>query len=261
MPVLKTDEWLLEHYQDPIEVCKNIIPFFPGVSATEIYEYFQIHGMYQKALTTGLTCIETMKQNKIWIIVEQVHATLRKKWNGPDVPIIILPSNTRNPKLMKETNGKAGIAFSDKLILFVPETIDEQGLKSLFIHEYNHVCRLWHSSKDEKSFTLLDSIVLEGIAENAVRERLGEAHTSSWTLFYSDEKIEKLWRKFIFPNRKLNRSHPLHNQFLYGWRGIPKMAGYCVGYYLVRKYLNTNNLKSDDILGESSEVITTLFSS
>lgn len=258
MPVMKTNEWLIDHYHDPVELCKKMKPLFPGVSALEIHDYFRLHGMYQELDKSGTALVDTMEVNDVWTIVEKEHQALRKKWKGPDVPIVILPSNTADKKLMSATNGKAGLAFSDKLFLFVPETISEHELKALFIHEYNHVCRLWHTKKAENSFTLLDSIILEGLAEHAVRERLGGAFTASWTKLHSKEKIEKIWKKTILPKIKLRKSHPLHNQLLYGWRGFPKMAGYCVGYYLVEDYLNTNQLCTVDLLRVDAESIADL---
>ncbi|WP_158541082.1 DUF2268 domain-containing protein [Sporosarcina sp. BI001-red] len=255
MPVIKTNEWLLEHYQDPLKLCKKMKPFFPRVSVNEIYDYFRLHGMYQEAVKSGATLVQTMKQNNIWGIVEREHQALQKKWKGPDVPIIILPSNTADPKLLSDTNGKAGLAFADKLFLFVPETILAHELKALFIHEYNHLCRMWLTKKEENSFTLLDSIILEGLAEHAVRERLGEAFTATWTNYYSHEKLARIWEKSILPKRMLKKSHHLHNQYLYGWNGHPKMAGYCVGYYLVETYMNTHKVCILDILGENAEVI------
>lgn len=258
MTVMKTNEWLYEDYHDPIQLCKKIKPLFPSISAKEIYDYFRFHGMYHEPDIKGTTLVETMMKYDTWKIVETEFLALQKKWKGPDVPIIILPSNTKDKKLMKQTNGKAGLAFSDKLFLFVPERISEHELKALFIHEYNHVCRLWHTRKDENSYTLLDSIILEGLAEHAVRERLGDAFTAPWTNFHSNEKLIKFWQEIISPQKELLKSHPLHDRFLFGWNGIPRMAGYCVGYYLVGTYLKTNHLSIDEILNRNSEIISTL---
>ena len=255
MPVIKTNEWLRDFYQDPLKLCKKLQLFLPGISEGEIFDYFRLHGMYYKAVKSPSSLVETMISNDIWTIVEKEQQALQKKWAGPDVPIIILPSNTNDKKLMRETKGKAGLAFSDKLILFVPETIATHELKALFIHEYNHVCRIWHTKKEEKAFTLLDSIILEGLAEHAVLERLGEAFTSSWTKLYSKQKLETIWKEIILPESKLKKSHARHNQFLYGWKGLPKMAGYCAGYYLVQKYATAHKTAMIDLLGESAEVI------
>lgn len=261
MPVIDTNDWLMDFYQLPIELCKKMKPLFPGISSKDILDHFRMHGMYQKSSLSGHEIVRTMKRNHIWSIADQEYKALKKKWKGPDVPIVILPSNTESQKLMNETKGKAGLAFSDKLILFVPPAISEHELKALLIHEYNHVCRLWHLQKDEQMFTLLDSIILEGLAEHAVRERLGKAFLSSWTNFHSDEKIQLIWKNDIYPGRKLIRSHPIHNQLLYGWNGYPQMAGYCVGYYLVEHYLQENKVGTVDILGKKAEVIASLSSS
>src|SRR5699024_2978860 len=107
-----------------------------------------------------------------------------KKWNGPNIPIFILPSDQHNRKLQRELSGKSGLTFQDKLFLFISEDTSESELKSLFTHEYNHVCRLSQYPKEE-DYTLLDTIILEGLAENAVRERFGDQATANWTRHYS----------------------------------------------------------------------------
>ena len=61
----------------------------------------------------------------------------------------------------------------------------------MFTHEYNHVCRLSKFQKSEEDYVLLDSIILEGLAENAVRERLGEEFLATWTSYYSNEELKK----------------------------------------------------------------------
>lgn len=102
---------------------------------------------------------------------------------------------------------------------------------------------------------MLDTIILEGLAENAVRERLGEELLATWTSYYSNEKLGQMWNNLVFPNRSVKKSNSKHQNILYGLRFYPKMLGYSVGYYLVKNYMEANNKTSKDLLNIKTETI------
>ncbi|MDI5790224.1 DUF2268 domain-containing putative Zn-dependent protease [Bacillus licheniformis] len=66
-----------------------------------------------------------------------------------------------------EFGSKSGLAFSDKLFCFIGRS-SRSSISAIMTHEYNHVCRLENMPKEEKKMTLLDTIILEGLAEYAV---------------------------------------------------------------------------------------------
>ncbi|WP_428911589.1 DUF2268 domain-containing protein [Niallia sp. Krafla_26] len=247
MSVIETDKWLLESYNRPIEICEKLRLFFDGVYASEIYDYLLLHGMYDP-LTNGKDQITKLQRKQVWEIVQHEVQILQKLWKGPDIPIFIFPSDTRNEIMKKEFNGKAGLSFKDKIFLFISEENHEAEIRSLLTHEYNHVCRLTYYSKVEDDYTLLDTIILEGLAENAVRERIGEKFMSSWTSYYTDKELQIMWEKFMAPNRTILKTDPKHHEILYGSALYPKMAGYSVGYFLVKKYMAIHHLTSKDVL-------------
>ena len=39
MSVIRTDKWLLEAYERPIEICERLKVLFDGANASEIYDY------------------------------------------------------------------------------------------------------------------------------------------------------------------------------------------------------------------------------
>src|SRR5699024_12493116 len=102
----------------------------------------------------------------VWEIIEREKNILQKKWQGPNVEIFIFHVDTNNPKIDKVTGGKSDLAFKDKLFLFISSKHTKNEIKSLFTHEYNHICRLENYSKKEANYVLLDTIILEGLAEN-----------------------------------------------------------------------------------------------
>ena len=254
MGVIRTDRWLRDSYHQPIEICEKLKIHFEGALAFEIYDYLTLHGMYQP-LSNGNGVVKKLQKNKVWEIVQEEQLRLQKIWDGPNIPIFIFPSDKNNRELIKDFNGKSGLAFKDKLFLFISEDNVEKEIRALFTHEYNHVCRLSKFDKNEEDYVLLDTIILEGLAENAVREELGEEFSALWTSYYSSEELEKMWHNLVFPNRNILKSELKHQSILYGLRLFPKMLGYCVGYYLVKNYMEATNKTNKDLLDIKSENI------
>ncbi|MFP7253888.1 DUF2268 domain-containing protein [Terribacillus goriensis] len=250
MSVIRTDGWLLENYEDPLALCEKLTALFADASAAEIYDYFIRHGMYRPIKKK-----RKQLDQKVWEVVQQDEAFLQKEWEGPDIPIYIFPSDDRNKWLQKQLGGKSGLAFKDKLFLFLSPENTEEEIKAIFTHEYNHVCRLNRFDKSEEMYTLLDTIVLEGIAENAVTERLGEELTARWASFYPDKKIEKMWSDYIVPKQELLPQDHEYQAILFGHRKYPKMLGYCVGYHVVKNYMERYSLSSEDLLSVEASVI------
>ncbi|HLS10490.1 DUF2268 domain-containing protein [Lentibacillus sp.] len=256
MSVIRTDKWLLDHYDEPLELCTKLkSQFDEDVSAAEIHRHLAMHGMFHEPLRDGHECIKTLQKRRIWQIVQREAKELQKEWTGPDIPIFIFPADPNNRKLRQEQNGKSGLTFSDKLFLFVSKTNTEKEIRALFTHEYNHVCRLSKYSKKEAEYTLLDTIILEGLAENAVRERLGDQYTAKWTSYYPDALLERICANLIMPNRDVPKSGRKHTQLLYGFGFYPKMAGYCAGYHLVKNYMKEKDVTTQDLLPVKSENI------
>ncbi|KPH79158.1 DUF2268 domain-containing protein [Oceanobacillus caeni] len=255
MSVIKTDKWLLDLYDKPIELCEKLLKHFDGAYADEIYNHLTSHGMYKYPIKNGEDLIRKLQDNKIWEIVHLEKQQLQTLWQGPDIPVFIFPSDPNDRKMKQNQNGKSGLAFKDKLFLFISKDNTEKEIRALFTHEYNHVCRLSRYSKKEEDYVLLDTIILEGLAENAVFERFGDKLLANWTTYYSEDQLEKLWKELILPNKNTLKVKRKHQEILYGLRRYPKMIGYCVGYYLVKKYKKTNELTSKELLGIKSNVI------
>jgi uncharacterized protein YjaZ len=253
--IIGTDKWLMSLYDQPLKVAHKLKPFFEeGTTSEDIYQHLLMNGMY-RPVRSGIAAVEKMKEKGLWDMVKKEQLRLKKSWKGPDVPIFIFPSDLTNRQMVKELNGKSGVAFKDKLFLFFSEHNDENEIKALLTHEYNHVCRLSKYKKSEFDYSLLDSIILEGLAENAVREKLGEQYLAFYQSYYSEKQLEQMWEVLIRPNQDIKKDEIRHQQLLYGMGPYPKMAGYCVGYYLVKRILEKRKKKTIELLGLSSEKI------
>lgn len=85
-------------------------------------------------------------------------------------------------------------------------------IRALLVHEYNHVCRLAKNDKQEENYILLDSIILEGLAENAVRELVGEEYLAKWTSYYTEGQLNQMWKK-SFIKQKYPKKPSKHQNF------------------------------------------------
>ncbi|QOR67565.1 Zn-dependent protease [Cytobacillus suaedae] len=252
MTVVRTDKWLLDLYDKPLEMCERIKFAQPDVTIEEIYDYLIMNGMY-RPIRGGEEGVKKLIENKVWKIVYLEEKKLKQEWDGPTIPIYIFPSDSRNAQITKEYNGKSGLAFKDKLFLFLSKQNTGKEIKALFTHEYNHICRLKKYKKNESDYTLGDTIILEGLAECAVKERFGDQYLAPYIRYYTESQLEEMWNTIIKPNVSIIKSTREHDKLLYGQKLLPKMVGYCVGYHLVHKKLMEQNAGINELLSYSTE--------
>lgn len=247
MPVVHTDNWIEESGGDPSKVCSKLSTYFPTSTSAEIHRHLTMFGMYRFA-KQGSELTQQLQWNNAWDISSNELRRLQTKWKGPSVPVFIFPSDTDNKVLVRKFNGKSGLAYADKIFLFISPRNNETEIRAILTHEYNHTCRLNKFPKREEDCTLLDTIIMEGLAEAAVAERFGKEFTSSWTSLYSNRQLARFWNEFVYPNRMQRKGGEIHEKLLYGLDRYPEMAGYAVGYYVVKNFLKDKDLRSDDLL-------------
>lgn len=252
MTVVKTNEWL-EQSADHLKICERLKPYFHENNPEDISKYLHAFGMF-RGEQTGQSLYSNLKKNKVWEFVKSDEAFLKKEWGGPDVPIFILPADAGNRKMRNEFGGKSGLAFHDKLFLFLSDNSKKE-IQVILTHEYHHVCRLAKDPKKEKDYTLIDAVILEGLAENAVRERMGEEFAGSWTKRYSNEQISQFYQSIIEPNQDLKRDSRKFSQLMFGTGFYPKMLGYAAGYHMVKCYMEMTKTNIKDLFAVSSDEI------
>jgi uncharacterized protein YjaZ len=256
MGVIQTDKWLLKEYESPLAICerlKKLLPF----ETEEIYDYLHRMGMY-RPVAGGKEEVECLRENNIWNKVQTEFKSLRKWLNGPDVPIFIFPSDSYNNKIQREYNGKTGLAFPNCIFLFVSKSNDIREINAVLTHEYHHVARLHALKKKEEENTLLDTIIMEGLAETAVAERHSEATHAPWVSYYTKREAVRLWQRYLSDNIDVKRKTKRHERLLNGGGLYPSMLGYCIGYHIVQDCVNHTSMKSKQLLNMSAEMILTL---
>ena len=252
--VIETNKWLEKNFDEPIEICQKIIRG-EKAKATDFYRYLVKFGMYKPNNQSR----ETYKQlinNNVWQTVGAIYQKYRKEWKGLEIPIYIFPMFQPSELFIRSTTKKSGLSFQDKLFLFLTPDLKEKEIEALFVHEYHHVCRMNYSMKEIRDYTLLDSIVLEGLAELAVEECCGSDFLADWCVMYSNKQIEQFAKKFLVDNLSLKKDDRLHNQLLFGGGIFPKMLGYAAGYAIVSKSRDSKRLSLCDTFTISSETFT-----
>lgn len=247
MSIIRTDSWLDEFFDNPDTICRKLVT--PSTNISDFYRYLIQFGMYRPNNFTKKTFLQ-LKKEKTWDIVEAFFLQYKQKWNGPDIPIYLFPIHHQKEAVLK---GKSGISFRDKMFLFLSPLQDRKELEALFIHEYHHVCRMKDLKKHSNKYTLLDSIVMEGLAEYAVLQTLGEKYSAHWISRYKDKELSYYWKKYFSKNIHITRKEKLHDVLLFGKGLYPELVGYAVGYWLVNKYVIKNPLSIIDSFTLSSE--------
>ncbi|MEI4831452.1 DUF2268 domain-containing protein [Bacillus sp. FJAT-53711] len=249
MGVVKTVEWMRTYYQEPEKICEKFTKYFP-LQQEALYRFLVSKGMFRPVID-GEKEIDILQKKRVWEKLALEYKELREWLKGPDIPVFILLSDPFNRTIQREYNGKAGLSIRDALFLFVSSQNSIGELKALLTHEYHHICRIHETEIKEEQYTILDTMVMEGLAEQAVYERYGDSYHAPWVSYYSKQEAIRLWHRFLHDSCNVNRMTREHDMLLNGWRFYPRMLGYAVGFHIVKdcvahtKY-NTNALLEMD---------------
>jgi uncharacterized protein YjaZ len=241
MGIIRTDKWLEEEFNRPIKICEKLLPVFKGQSASKVYNQLIDFGMYRASKMTK-EVFNSMKDNMVWEEVEGVFQEYKRKWEGPEIPIYLFPiGQNRSFFFSQEEKVKGGVSYPDKMFLFLSDSLTPKELEALFVHEYHHICRLNKQTKRFDDYTLLDSIIIEGLAEYSVLVHCGRNYLADWCSMYSGAELDTFWEKFLQGNLDIKKSEKRHDDLLYGAERIPKLLGYAAGFKIVEDYYRHNH--------------------
>ncbi|MCM2533698.1 DUF2268 domain-containing protein [Neobacillus pocheonensis] len=240
MGIIRTNQWLKEEFEHPTEICEKLIPYFKGQNANEIYNQLMKFGMYRPSRLSKWS-LEMMVEQKIWENTERLFQHYKKKWSGPDIPIFLFPLNQSGGLFFRSESDKSGVSYPDKMFLFLSQIDDTKELEALLVHEYHHVCRLSKLNKRMEEYTLLDSIIIEGLAEYAVLNNCGKEYLANWCRMYTKKDLLGLWDKYLKGQLGKKKSDRVHDNLLYGGGRIPKLLGYAAGFAIVEDYYKAHD--------------------
>jgi uncharacterized protein YjaZ len=243
MGIIQTDQWLEKEFNRPTRICKKLLADFHGQDEEEIYQQLLNYGMYKPSRVTK-SIYEALKENKVWEKVEQLFRRYQKIWGGLDIPIYIFPISQQGGFFTRQEKVKGGVSFPDKMFLFLSDKVSGKELEALFVHEYHHVCRLNRQRKKFEEYTLLDSLIIEGLAEFAVLKHCGRQYLANWCTMYTDSELQLLWKKYLHNQLDKKKIEKGHDELLYGGGRIPDLLGYAIGYKIVEDYYQKNRYSS-----------------
>lgn len=250
MGIERTDQWLRDHFYDPLKICSRLKPLDKNKSESQFYQYLLSFGMYRPNRMTKEIYHNLLKDD-IWQRAEHIFAKYQEKWNGPDIPVYIFPFGKR---VNSRSETKGGVSFKEGMFLFLsPFYKDEKELEALFVHEYHHVCRLSRLDKPFQQYTLLDSIVMEGFAEYAVTKSCGDDYNANWVSRYSDKELLYYWERDVKKHLQTKRTESLHDAILFGKGRYPNLLGYAIGYWLIENESKKKRFSIQDSFTIKSE--------
>ncbi|UCZ51962.1 DUF2268 domain-containing protein [Bacillus shivajii] len=268
MPVIHTTEWMLQLIQESdhrrgdesIPRFSKLFEQIPEWTDDQWIAFLYQNGLKPIHLMTRKKLAQwhqTMKLNKL----ERHWQKLKEEFSGPDAKIFIFPVNDDHSVIMESLRGKNGVSFPTFLLLFYSEDIPLKEKLALLTHEYHHVCRLHYQNHTEESVSLLESMIMEGLAEIEVERTLGEEYKAPWTNIYTTDEI-KHWWKYVLEKRKDLIGRRNHHIYMFGGKyGIPKWIGYRTGYEIVKSYCDKHGLpNAKNLLKESPEELLRLSS-
>ena len=176
---------------------------------------------------------------------EYVFPKLKIDW---DIDVLV---TNRIPMIISE-NGAGGYTFTADFICIIID--DKKVTKNLIseniVHELCHAAR-W-GKNDEWIKSLFDCLIFEGLAcvleVEFVKDKTEKSLFIKTILERTDDENKKI---LDLLQDKLDLNEYNYDEiFFNGNDKLPRWAGYSVGYYLVKKYLEKTNKKIEDAFAD-----------
>lgn len=167
-----------------------------------------------------------------------------------DWDIDVLVTN-RIPMIIPE-NGAGGYTFAAD---FIRINIDDKKATENLISE-NVVHELCHAARwgknDEWGKTLFDGLIFEGLAcvleAEFVKDKSEKSLFIKTILECTDNENKKILD--LLQDKLDSNEYNYDEIFFNGNINLPRWAGYSVGYYLIKKYLEKTNKKIEDAVAD-----------
>ncbi len=154
-------------------------------------------------------------------------------------------------------NGSIGFAPANQVVhLFVDVgKFTDKAIKDSVVHEYNHLSYFEHH---KLTYTILEGMILEGLAEN-YREELLEDSSKPWSIALTKNEAKKKLEEL---QPLLNTSdYYLYQKIFFGNNDYKRWTGYSIGYHVVKNFRKINprtpwnkiiSMTPEEILRESN---------
>lgn len=125
-------------------------------------------------------------------------------------------------------------------------------LRDTIIHELNHTIYYYRNYDRMGEYSLLENIVMEGLAEHFREEVLGGEH-APWAVALEEEEAFTMAKTLAPDWDSTDWSGPIR-EAIFGYGKFPKWFGYTLGYWLVKRMRERNpQMKWDELMDVSME--------
>src|SRR5699024_1218079 len=160
MSIIATDQWLKQYQASKSGVwevdmklqqkilCEQLTSFLPDATLHDIHQHLIQNGLFLPS-PSDQKMIAQLCKGKYWRIAADTLVRLKQGWNGPAVPVFIFPANMENEQLRVDFQGRSGLAYHDKIFLFISNHTRSEEHTSELQSRFDLVCRLLLEKKNK----------------------------------------------------------------------------------------------------------------
>jgi uncharacterized protein YjaZ len=229
---------------------KNLINYSGYINNEELYENLLINiGDKNIENYKNISLFRKHKINKY--IIEAIKKCNKKIIIPNDLFIFVFPWFPTKEENDNFNGLMANTPYISVIHLFI--SIKKFNKKSIFetiAHEVNHSLFYYYHKKDINNYTLLDNIIIEGLAENFREEVIG-GKPAPWSISLSKKEAFQNFEKI--KNLLNSKDKKIIQEVLFGYNKYKKWAGYSMGYWIIKEFReNNSNIKWEEIMKKES---------
>lgn len=235
------ESFISELKKDPVKKREEIFTESFQLSRDEV-DSLLFFGMIN--LNTEIDVLEKqlhkMRQLKFETFIQSELEGLQEKYPSGKPIILELFTLDGNDEFVLDKLGgvSAYTEYNDEMCFIVyPEEKIRSTLKSVIAHEFHHHWRIAQLEINEENETLLDRLVLEGLAEHFVRIEYSDEYLGPFKDALTEKEAKSLWdtkfKTHFFDKGSLTEPFMIGNKE----QGLPFWGGYSLGYYLVKWFI------------------------
>lgn len=234
------------YFDNKEKVANSIISLMKDKGSTDYSGYADLDLLKQGLLDhigngeiSNYRTISEEKQKEIENIISKTIERCNEKLSVPTKNFIFVHPYfpTKEDEVF---DGVMAVAvYSCVFHLFVNlEQATEKSIENTVAHELNHTTYYYHHYDDFNNYTLLDEMLLEGLAEN-FREQYFDSQITRWSGALDKEEALQILKDL---NKEIlySRDQVLIKEFLFGNDKYKKWTGYSIGYWLVKEFIEQN---------------------
>lgn len=212
------------------------------IKNAEFAEIFETIKQTSTDYSSAKKIIDSLKRSKVVPIILSGLKRINNKLSGPATTIVLLPMNPDLKELYKKYNlefmytGVTAITPGSGVIIISIDPFEsnwESILDFVLAHEYHH--SVWMSRNfKRKDLSLIEYIIFEGRAD-VFAESLYPTVNVPWNSNLSKEKEIMVWE--IIKDKVDSRDSDFNDRIMVGNKDIPYSSGYCIGYNIVKKFI------------------------